>query len=224
MDTPLLIAQLLREHVRRLAGDQHRQDAVNAPAVRLFEAAQFLHAPLGLLCGLGEDQDQKVRVHQRLLKRIVQIPAGRQLGGIAEDAVDALSFRDALRRAIALQQVLHLLGHRLIAFQMPIGNKCVVVSLLFHRFPSLPGRDFSHGLSCRQAIEKEACALNTRLCQSVGLLGEVRIDQFRQSRNGLFLVGAVGNNGNGGALHDPEGKNAQKAFVFTRSSSFSTQM
>ena len=57
------------------------------------------------------------------------------------------------------------------------------------------------------------CAPQGRVVLPVSnvLFAEVVLDQFHQRLDSLFLIGAVGDQRNGGALHDAQGQNAQQA-------------
>ena len=56
----LLEADLPGQGIRGLPLDQYRQDAVHPAAMDLFEDADLLHAPYGLLIFLRQDDDQVV--------------------------------------------------------------------------------------------------------------------------------------------------------------------
>ena len=58
--------------------------------------------------------------------------------------------------------------------------------------------------------QKKKRVQSTRLFLCVELLGEVRVDQRGQGLDRLFFIGAVGNDRDGGALHDAEREHTQK--------------
>ena len=112
----VLVPEQLRDHLIRLAAEQHRDDMVRLPAVGFLEKTDLLHAVFGFPGGFRQQDHQIIRLKQRLPKGFCQIVAGGQLGFVAEYAADPPPVRAALRGPVRLQKPLqplrrpHVLG------------------------------------------------------------------------------------------------------------------